>query len=206
MEGSLNNKSINLDITHKCTLECPRCPRKLYDKVPGHDMSISEYRKIISYFNHINFCGNISDPVLNPNFIEFLRINYDFGIPCNVHNAATGKKLTWYKEAFNTNPKAKWFFGLDGLPNESHKYRVNQKGYQLFEAMKLSSIMNINSTWRMIVFKFNEDHIEQCRKLANDIGINFQLVKSSRFKKNDPLKPTKFYIERDYEKSIPKVS
>ena len=128
-------------------------------------------------------------------------------ITCEVHNAATGKKLSWYEKAFKANPKAKWIFGLDGLPTESHKYRINQKGEQLFEAMKLCSSMNLNAVWRMIVFRFNEDHIEQCKLMAEDINVKFELVKSSRFFKNDPLKPTKFYIERkDYEKSIPKMS
>ena len=69
--------SINLDITHRCTLECPKCLRVFYKhhniKVPGHDMSVAEYIKIIDYFKHINFCGGISDPVFNPNLIDFLK-------------------------------------------------------------------------------------------------------------------------------------
>lgn len=66
--------------------------------------------------------------------------------------------------------------------------------------------MGLDTCWRMIVFKFNEDNIDKCQDIAKNIGVNFQVVKSSRFTKNDPLKPTKHYIERDYEKSIPKVS
>lgn len=178
----------------------------LYDRVPGHDMTLDQYKKIISYFDHINFCGNVSDPVMNSNLIEFLRINYRLDISCEVHNAATGKKISWYKKAFAANPRARWIFGLDGLPEESHNYRINQKGEQLFEAMKLCSSMGLDTCWRMIVFKFNEDNIDKCQAIAKNIGVNFQVVKSSRFIKNDPLKPTKHYIERDYEKSIPKVS
>lgn len=199
-------KSINLDITYKCTLECPRCLRKFYDKVPGHDMTLNEYKKVISYFNHINFCGNISDPAMHPNFIEFLKLNYINNISCEIQHAATGRKLSWYKKVFTANPKAKWIFGLDGLPEESHNYRVNQKGNNLFEAMKLCASMGLDTTWRMIVFKFNENNIDKCKKIAQDIKVNFELVQSSRFYKNDSLKPTKLYIERDYEKYIPKMS
>lgn len=199
-------RCINLDITHRCTLQCLRCLRNAYDRVPGHDMSVDEYNKIVSYFSHVNFCGNISDPVMNPFFLDFLKINYDNNISCEIHNAATGKSLDWYNKAFTLNPNARWIFGLDGLPEQSHNYRVNQKGQQLFNAMKLCSSMGLDATWRMIVFSFNEDSIDQCKQLANEINVKFELVKSSRFRKDDPLKPTKYFINRDYEKDISKMS
>lgn len=196
-------KSINLCITNKCTLECPKCLRQTYKKmglkVPGHHMSLDEYEKIISYFNFIVFCGNISDPVLNPNLIEFLKLNYQKDIPCEVHNAATGKKLSWYKQAFSANLNARWVFGLDGYPEDSNQYRINQDGEALYEAMKLCSSMGLNTTWRYIAFKYNEDDIEDCKKIASHYNINFELVKSSRFLDDDPYKPTKLYVERNYD-------
>jgi len=202
--------AINLDISNKCTLACPRCTRKWYThrgyRVPGYDMTIEEYEKIVSYFDHINFCGNISDPVMNKWFIDFLKINYTRDISCEVHNAATGKKLSWYKEAFDSNPNARWIFGLDGYPEESSIYRVNQKGHELFEAMKLCAQMGLDTSWRMIIFKYNEDHVDDCRRIAESIGVNFQQIISSRFKQDDPYKPTKNFIARDYENSIPKMS
>ena len=201
--------AINLDISNKCTLACPRCTRKWYThngyRVPGHDMTISEYKKIISYFDYINFCGNISDPVMNKWFIDFLKINYERNIPCEVHNAATGKKITWYKKAFNSNPNARWIFGLDGYPEESHIYRVNQKGNELFEAMKLCVQMGLNTTWRMITFKYNEEHVNDCKEIAESLGIIFEQVISSRFMKDDRYKPTNNFIARDYENHIPKM-
>lgn len=207
--GHMNNLSINLDISHRCTLECPKCLRSLYKfnntKVPGHDMTIKEYLKIIQYFSHVNFCGNASDPVFNPNFIEFLKRNYNHNISCEVHNAATGKSLSWYLQAFESNPKAKWVFGIDGYPEESDIYRINQNGVALFESMKLCAKMGLDTTWRYIAFKYNEDHIDDCKRIALHYGIKFQLIQSSRFLKDDPYKPTKHYVERDYEQTLSKV-
>jgi len=34
--------------------------------------------------------------------------------------------MHWYESAFESNPNAEWHFGLDGLPEESHLYRINQ--------------------------------------------------------------------------------
>lgn len=201
--------SINLDISHRCSLECPKCIRAYYNqyqqKVPGKDMTVEEYYKIIQYFTYVNFCGNASDPVFNPNFIKFLKINFEKNIGCEVHNAATGKPLTWYKRAFEANPNARWVFGLDGYPEESNIYRINQDGQALFESMKMCAKMGLCTTWRYIVFGYNEDHIDDCRQISRYYGIQFEIVESSRFLKDDPYKPTKHYVERDYEQILSKV-
>ena len=195
---------IGLDISHRCTLECPRCQRALYKNnnksIPGRDMTVAEYLKIIDYFTHVDFCGSISDPVFNPNLIKFLELNYQRNIVSEVHNAATGKSLKWYKLAFEANPKARWIFGLDGFPEDSHKYRINQNGEALFETMKLCSKMGLSTTWRYLVFKYNENDIEQCSALARHYGIKFEYALSSRFfQSGDEYKPTKLFIERDYK-------
>ena len=209
-DGDMTNLKINLDITTRCTLECPKCLRRFYKdnnvKLPGHDMSVEEYLKIADYFIHVNFCGNISDPVFNPNLPTFLKINYERSITCEVHNAATGKSLQWYQTAFEANPQARWIFGIDGLPEDSHQYRINQDGEKLFEAMKLAAKIGLNTTWRCIVFKYNENNIEHCKKIADHYGIRFECVQSSRFYADDPYKPSKHFIERDYEQRISKMS
>ncbi len=201
--------SINLDISNRCTLECGRCMRQWWThqgkKVPGRDMTMSEYVKIVSYFDSINFCGNVSDPVMNPEFTNFLKLNRDLNISTEVHNAATGRKLSWYQEAFDANPDARWIFGLDGKPEDSHKYRVNQSGQALYEAMVLAHDRGIDTTWRMITFSYNEADIEHCRAEALRLGIKYEQVISSRFYENDELKPQKNYILRDYETDITKV-
>lgn len=201
-------KAINLDITHRCTLACPKCPRQYYIKnnmkVPGKDMTIDEYYKIISHFNFINFCGNLSDPIFNPHFIEFLKINYKNNIGCEIHTAATGKSLEWYKKAFEANPNAHWKFAIDGYPEESHFYRKNQNGEALFQAMKLCKEMGLKTTWEYIIFKYNEYSIEDCKIMAKHLGVDINLIKSGRFKTNDPLKPLdpNNYIRKDYEKDL----
>ena len=40
-----NRRAVNLDLTHRCAIECPNCPRQfLYRyrglKVPGHDVKL----------------------------------------------------------------------------------------------------------------------------------------------------------------------
>ena len=50
---------INLDITHRCTLQCQRCNRAIFaargQKVPGEDMTMENFKKVIDYFEEVYF-------------------------------------------------------------------------------------------------------------------------------------------------------
>ncbi len=92
---------INLDITHRCTLQCQRCNRAIFaarnQRVPGEDMTMENFKKVINFFEQIYFCGQISDPIFHPQFIEFLKLLK--GKKTVVHTAASHKKEEWYKKA-----------------------------------------------------------------------------------------------------------
>lgn len=194
----LKRNNVNLDITHRCPLACERCQRftsftSQGKKVPGEDISIENFQKVIQHFTHINFCGQVSDPVHHPKFIEILSIIHNYPKPksCSVHHASAAKPMKWYPKAFDANPRARWWFGIDGLPKDSHKYRTNQDGEKLFEVLKLArKHLKQKPIWQYIVFSFNEDNIEECHKMAMDIDVDFMIVNSSRWHgPNDPLKP-----------------
>lgn len=167
-------------------------------KVPGHDMTVSEFEKIIKKFDTVRFCGNISDPVFNPNFITFLEMCYEKNIKCKIHHAATGKSLQWYEKAFKANPNAIWIFGIDGLPKDSSIYRKNQDGEKLFDIMLLCNDMGLHTAWLYIIFRYNENTMDEARQLARKHNIELHFVKSSRYEENDDLMPKnkENYIQR----------
>ena len=104
---------INLDITHRCTLQCQRCNRAIFaarnQRVPGEDMTMENFKKVINFFEQIYFCGQISDPIFNPNFITFLKMCRDAKKSSSVSTAASHRSISWYEDAFTTNPKTKWY-------------------------------------------------------------------------------------------------
>ncbi len=198
-------RSINLDISYKCTLECPKCRRQLSMKRlgnKGHNISIADFEKILTYFDKLNFCGSISDPVMHPRFIDFLSLSRNHIV--KVSTAVSQKPIGWYEMAFFNNLNAEWHFGLDGLPEESHKYRINQDGVKLFEVMKMAASMGIKTYWQYIVFKYNQDHIEQSKQMAKEYNIIFKEQHSSRWNENDPYKPDRpeHYIEVEYNDEV----
>jgi|TARA_B100000085_G_scaffold209218_1_gene193118 MoaA/NifB/PqqE/SkfB family radical SAM enzyme len=190
--------SVNLDTTHRCSLLCPNCARQTSftdfgKKVPGVDISMDSFNKLIKYFYHINFEGQYSDPVHHPKFLEMLKICYDKKVSVSVQHASAAKPEKWYIEAFKTNPRALWRFSIDGLPKDSHKYRINQDGEKLFRVMKeAKKILYKKPMWQYIVFNYNENDIETCKQMAKDINVDFYVMKSGRWNgKKDPLMPSK---------------
>lgn len=112
--------------------------------------------------------------------------------------------MEWYIKAFQANPKARWFFGIDGTPDVSHKYRINQDGQKLFEVMRESvKHLQIKPIWQYIVFRYNEDPkmIEKANQMANDIGAEFMITHSSRWwhGEDDPYRPINPEVRIDIE-------
>lgn len=192
----MNRKSLNIDIGFRCPLECPRCQRQRQWrnnglKVPGRDLTLEEIDKISDFYNDFRFCGQLSDPVHHPKFSKILEMLRKKNVRCEIHNAASAKSKEYYIKCFKANPDAEWIFGIDGLPEESHMYRVNQDGEKLFNIMVESKkYLKNKPIWQYIVFSYNETHIEQAKKLAKKVDVPFMLIQSSRWEgDDDPLKP-----------------
>lgn len=186
-------RSLTIDAAAICTLECHKCARQT-DKVPGRNggyISVKEIEKLLPWYDNLDFCGQVSDPIFNPYLEDILSVLYKNNKGCRIITAAThpNKDLEWYKKCFESNPNVEWTFGIDGLPEESCMYRVNQDGEHLFEVMKMGSKMGLKMRWQYIVFSYNEHHIEEAYQMAKDNGIKFELMVSARFDKDDVYKP-----------------
>ena len=105
---NFKNRGINIDSNTKCALKCPKCIRENYKKVnkkiPGREMPLTDFKKLINYFKTITFCGQISDPTSYSNLINTLKICKIKNLACWIHTASSHRKINWYEEAFNANP------------------------------------------------------------------------------------------------------
>lgn len=160
------------------------------------DISLSEFSKISKYFNEIFFSGNISDCIYHPKFLEILEICENNNNIVTIETNGSGKKLSWWKEAFKYE-RVKWKFALDGLPSASHLYRINQDGKQVFEVMKLGAKLKRKIFWKHIIFSYNQYDIEEVKELAEKYNMRLILILSSRWSgDNDLYKPNEgLYLE-----------
>lgn len=187
-----DTRAVNVDITFRCPLQCYHCGRQTKEwSSSKKDMSIETFDKLINHFDTINFCGQQSDPIHHPKFIEFLGRAYNKNVRVNVHTASSFKKEEWFLKAFNAHKDAVWTFGIDGLPQDSHNYRVNQDGEKLYNMMlKARDILNKPPVWQYIIFRYNEDDIERAKEMAISERVQLLLFKSARWIDNDQLQPS----------------
>lgn len=181
-------RSINMDITNRCTLACITCERTYRirndGKVIGTILSLADFEKYMPWFDHFDFCGQVSDPSMHPEFDKILELVVKNNKSASVHNTASHRPERWYRKMFDISSgnQIEWFFGIDGLPKDSHKYRTRQDGEKLFEMMSIASKYDPGFAikWKYIIFKYNQNDVEECKQMAKDLGIIFNTVNSRR--------------------------
>ena len=195
-QNFLHRRELSIDLSHRCALECPRCQRQFDwrdkgEKVPGRDITMSEIEKLAKFYNKFHFCGQLSDPIQHPKFAEILKHLYDRNIDAIIHNASSARPKEYYIKCFEAHPNARWVFGIDGLPEESNMYRINQDGKKLFNIMLESKkILKNPPIWQMLTFSYNENNIDKCIKMAEENDVPIMITQSSRwFGDDDPFKP-----------------
>ena len=189
LDACQNIHSLNIDATYRCPLQCPLCMRNRdggKEKIKqSSDISLESFKKLCKYFHKMHICGQISDGIYHPKFLEMLKWHHDNyqDKPLTIMTNGSGKKLDWWKKAYEYSHKnVSWHFGLDGLDQETaNKYRVNTNFESVFNAMKLGIELNKHIIWKFIVFKHNEHQIEDAKAFALENKIEFHLIKSGRW-------------------------
>ena len=97
--------------------------------------------------------------------------------------AATHRSLAWFRRQFllTRNKNVLWEFAIDGLPEDSHKYRINQDGKKLFEVMNMGRKLGCQVVWKYIIFKYNENDMQEAKKRASSIRVPLNFIKSVRW-------------------------
>jgi hypothetical protein len=194
MNEFFNRKRINVELTHICSLLCHACPRqthwktRLQKKIDGKVLSLENFTKIAKYFDDVHLCGQLSDPMHHPQLPEILKIARENNCNTKISTAVSLPSLEYYRECFDADPNAKWIFGIDGLPKDSHRYRVHQDGEKLFEIMiDCAKRTKRAPVWQYIMFAYNENNVDEAKDLAKKHGIEIVFMQSSRwdFKNND---------------------
>lgn len=204
-------KRINIETTTRCTLKCPACVRQHYytkNKKPilGTDISLKSLDVITNFYDSIIFCGNFSDPTTHPDLYSLLKMCIKKSKRATIAVASTHRSLGWFRRHFllTRNKDVIWEFAIDGLPKDSHKYRINQDGEKLFDIMRIGKQLGCQVVWKYIVFNYNEDSIDEAHRLANSINVRLDIIKSVRWEddmvKYKPKKEEN-YITRPFERS-----
>ena len=207
----------HIEISSKCTLRCPRCARQeVPDSLINTELDLEFFRRnftpefILSNVEKITFCGDDGDPVYAHDLIDVVRyIKTVKPVEIVIITNGSHKKTAWWAELGGVlTEQDTVHFSIDGYDNASNNlYRVNSDFVSIIQGIEtLRSTSKCRLVWAAIAFKFNEEHIDYMRSLADKLGMDaFQLTLSTKFGKiypnygiNDPLQPSDRYVSSSH--------
>ena len=188
----MDNKSVEIELTTKCTIACPACPRTYRRKRGDRTWDTGHLDKNIVYktfdspnFQNIRFVGSFGDCIYHPDFIEIARRACDSDKKIRFETNGSHRKPKFWKQLSELPwPKRKEFrFAIDGLEDTNHIYRKNSVWKDIVMAVETlaSGKQKPKLIWQMLVFPYNEHQVEQAQALSKELGFDeFHYSKSLR--------------------------
>jgi MoaA/NifB/PqqE/SkfB family radical SAM enzyme len=185
----------HFEVSAKCTLKCPRCPRNDAAPVPwlNKELDLNFFKQTLtpellrSQVKRITMCGDIGDPIYASEFLDIIKYIKYHNPKIHVFTITNGsyrKSEWWQKFAKISNEYDTVNFSVDGFDHDSNNlYRIRSDWGSIIDGMTImcqQSQAHVN--WATIVFKFNQDHLEKIKQQATDLGCDgLQLTYSTKF-------------------------
>lgn len=215
-----------------CPLKCPRCPRTEHPGTPwlNTQMDLNFFQSFMTpqmltdHVQRITMCGDVGDPIYCRDYLDIYRYIKQHNPRCHVFTVTngTGKTKHWWQEFGHVaNAYDSINFSVDGFDQASNNiYRVNSKFDSILDGIRHLRQANsdIFINWAVIVFRFNQDHINKIVDMARALGMDaVQITKSTKFGSkygaayqadDDPLEPDAQWISSShrYERHMIDIS
>jgi radical SAM protein with 4Fe4S-binding SPASM domain len=183
--------AVSFEPTTSCNLRCPQCPSGLRSFSRNTGMLDTElfnsfiqnnYREILYLL--LYFQG---EPYLHPEFFELIKLASEK----NLYTATSTNAHYLDKENAHKTVESgldRIIISIDGLDQESFaKYRVGGKLEKVIEGTK--NLVQAKRSqgkrypfiiWQFIIFKHNENQIEEIKKLGTQLGVNQVAIKTAQ--------------------------
>jgi len=185
----------HFEVSGKCTLKCPRCPRNDTAPVPwlNKELSLEFFQRTLppemlkSQVKRITMCGDIGDPIYASEFLEIVEYIKSVNPKIHVFTITNGsfRKLEWWQRfAAISNEYDTVNFSVDGYDNASNNmYRVGSNWDSIMQGMRvMCQESRAFVYWATILFSFNQDRIDAIKDLAQQQGCDgIQLTYSTKF-------------------------
>ena len=214
-EGNIGR--LQLEITNYCNAACPQCERNYMIQLQNENdearrewntvdydvelnnkyLSIGDIKKTFlpdrwTHLDEIVFCGNVDEPVINPDVIEIIKYFYhldnkDKDIWVHVNGGSRNESF-WSelgKLSKELNNRLTVIFGIDGDEETNHLYRRNVDWKTLQRNWRAYISAGGRAAWQFIIFKWNQHQIDDIKKLSESEGfVRFGIIES--FRNDDP--------------------
>ena len=194
-------KKLHLELTDRCNAKCPMCTRTNpnglgdSDLVKNVELTIDDIKKLPQSFERINYCGNHGDPVIAKDFLEIVK--YFEGSYQTIHTNGSLRTEEFWKE-LGSIKNIEVTFGIDGSTQEIHEmYRRGTQLNKILSNAKAFIDAGGKAIWQMIIFKHNENDVDNAKHLSEEYGFSeFESLHTRRFYTEDSFKYT--YKDKEY--------
>lgn len=211
----------HFEVSGKCTLSCPRCPRTDTAPVPwmNKELDLEFFQRTLTpdllknQVRRITMCGDIGDPIYASEYIEIIEYIKRHNPQIHVYTITNGsyrKADWWHRLASVSNEYDFVNFSVDGYDQQSNNlYRVGSDWDSIMTGMQIMAQHSAAHVyWAAIVFAFNQDYLDHLENLARTQGCDgLQLTYSTKFGSkygdayggsNDNLEPRPEYISSSH--------
>lgn len=190
-----NIQVLHIEPTTNCNAACPQCARmdiNYYDHAANkNELRLSKIKEIvpidfISQLDKMFMCGNFGDPAAARDTLDiyeyFRKHNQQITLGMNTNGGL--RSTPWWQRLAKImhNNLDYVVFSIDGLEDTNHIYRVNVKWSKLIENAIAYIDAGGKAHWDMLIYEHNQHQVEDCKKLAKQLGFTrFRTKVSNRF-------------------------
>jgi MoaA/NifB/PqqE/SkfB family radical SAM enzyme len=191
--------SIDLEPTTRCNARCPQCARndernnlKQRPWLPMNSISIDQFkewfpRDVIGNIKNIHMSGTYGDAGMCKDLYKIAQYIMTWGIGTTLSvntNGGMRDEQFWWDLGVLCGKRLRMIFDIDGINQEMHGfYRRGISLDKVLSNMKTMSYTNAKIHTFTVLFKHNQDYLEQIKDMCRENGAIFcDHVESDRFK------------------------
>ena len=174
-----------------CQAACSMCARETdpaFNKKQQHHLTVPHIQKhfsdsVISGLDKVFMCGTYGDPAAAKHTLDiyrwFRQLNPDITLGMNTNGAI--QNTFWWHELGRMfcQPKDYVVFSIDGLEDTNTTYRRGVDWRKLMANADAFISAGGSAHWDMLVYRHNQHQVEECEKLAQDMGFKWFRAKVS---------------------------
>lgn len=208
-------ENVHLEISTRCQASCPMCPRNYHGGLENPNLKIADwtYEDFAKIFNDetlaqlkgLYFCGNFGDPIMNDDLIQMCQHVKDNAphLEIRLHTNGGARSPRWWQALRHAMPdKHVVIFGIDGLEDTHHLYRVGTKYEAVIRNASTFIAEGGIAEWVFIKFKHNEHQVVEAENRSKELGFarftvknTIRFIGETKFAVYDKEGNTKYFLE-----------